>query len=144
MELQTKIAELEIIITTKLLIERTFDANKRIIREEFSYSELMGLVTQTINSLIFSAKLSELRAVIRKDQIFLVYRPLGRVLAEIGIIGEATSHEMLRRPKVIIFGKGGRSFGSKNLADLISDLTQRSATRKNRRQYEKHCNHNCN
>ena len=132
MELQTKIAELEIIITTKLLIERTFDANKRIIREEFSYSELMGLVTQTINSLIFSAKLSELRAVVR------------RVLAEIGIIGEATSHGMLRRPKVIIFGKGGRSFASKNLADLISDLAQRSATRKNRRQYEKHCNHNCN
>lgn len=126
MDLKTRINELESLVTTKLLCERTLDFTKRKIREEFSYSELMGLAVQTFNSLIFSANLHDLRAVIRRDQVFIVYRPLGKILAEVGVIGEPTDDQMLRRPKIIVFGRKGAGLRNKSVEELIEELRSRN------------------
>lgn len=126
MDLKTRINELESLVTTKLLCERTFDFTKRKIREEFSYSELLGLSVQTLNSLIFSANLHDLRAVIRRDQAFIVYRPLGKILAEIGVMGDSTDNQMLRRPKIIIFGRKGIGLRNRSIEELISELNSRN------------------
>jgi len=126
MDLKTRINELESLVTTKLLCERTFDFTKRRIREEFSYSELMGLAVQTINSLIFDAKIPSLRAVIRREQAFIVYRPLGKILAEVGVVGEPTDNQMLRRPKIIIFGRKGVGLRNRSIETLISELNSRN------------------
>lgn len=126
MDLKTRINELESLVTTKLLFERTFDFTKRKIREEFSYSELLGLTVQTLNSLIFSANLHDLRAVIRRDQAFIVYRPLGKILAEIGVMGESTDNQMLRRPKIIFFGRKGAGLRNKSVEELIEELKGRN------------------
>ena len=130
MDLKTRINELESLLTTKLLCERTFDFTKRKIREEFSYSELLALSVQTLNSLIFSANLQILRAVIRRDQAFIVYRPLGKILAEVGVIGESTDNQMLRRPKIIIFGRKGAGLKNKSLEQLIDELRSKNTTRR--------------
>ena len=127
MDLKTRINELEALVTTKLLCERTFDFTKRSIREEFSYSELMGLTVQTVNSLIFEAKMPSLRAVIRRDQVFIVYRPLGKILAEIGVIGEPAKNKMLRRPKIIVFGRKGVGLHNRSIEELINELSSRNA-----------------
>ena len=126
MDLKTRINELESLVTTKLLCERTFDFTKRKIREEFSYSELLGLSVQTLNSLIFSANLHDLRAVIRRDQAFIVYRPLGKILAEIGVMGDSTDNQMLRRPKIIIFGRKGVGLRNRSIEELINELNSRN------------------
>lgn len=126
MDLKTRINELESLVTTKLLCERTLDFTKRKIREEFSYSELLGLAVQTLNSLIFSANLQDLRAVIRRDQAFIVYRPLGKILAEVGVMEEPTGNKMLRRPKIIIFGRKGAGLRNKSVEELIEELRSRN------------------
>lgn len=126
MDLNTRTNELESLVTTKLLCERTLDFTKRKIREEFSYSELLGLAVQTLNSLIFSANLQDLRAIIRRDQAFIVYRPLGKILAEVGIVGEPTDNQMLRRPKIIIFGRKGAGLRNKSVEELIEELRSRN------------------
>ena len=125
MDLKTRINELESLVTTKLLCERTLDFTKRKIREEFSYSELLGLAVQTLNSLIFSANLQDLRAV-RRDQAFIVYRPLGNILAEVGVVGEPTKNKMLRRPQIIIFGRKGAGLRNKSVEELIEELRSRN------------------
>lgn len=126
MDLKTRINEFESLVTTKLLCERTLDFTKRKIREEFSYSELLGLAVQTLNSLIFSANLQDLRAIIRRDQAFIVYRPLGKILAEVGVMGEPTGNKMLRRPKIIIFGKKGVGLRNRSIEELINELNSRN------------------
>ena len=125
MDLKTRINEFESLVTTKLLCERTLDFTKRKIREEFSYSELLGLAVQTLNSLIFSANLQDLRAIMR-DQAFIVYRPLGKILAEVGVMGEPTGNKMLRRPKIIIFGKKGVGLRNRSIEELINELNSRN------------------
>ncbi len=130
MDLKTRINELESLVTTKLLCERTFDFNKRKIREEFSYSELLALAIQTLNSLIFSVNLQDLRAVVRRDQAFIVYRSLGKILAEVGVIGEPTDNQMLRRPKIIIFGRKGAGLRNKSIEELIDELRSKNTTRR--------------
>ena len=126
MDLKTRINELESLVTTKLLCERTLDFTKRKIREEFSYSELLGLAVQTLNSLIFSANLQDLRAVVRRDQAFIVYRPLGKILAEVGAVGEPTKNNILRRPQIIIFGRKGAGLRNKSVEELIEELRSRN------------------
>ena len=126
MDLNTRTNELESLVTTKLLCERTLDFTKRKIREEFSYSELLGLAVQTLNSLIFSANLQDLRAIVRRDQAFIVYRPLGKILAEVGVMGEPAENKMLRRPKIIIFGRKGAGLQNKSVEELIEELRSRN------------------
>lgn len=126
MDLNTRTNELESLVTTKLLCERTLDFTKRKIREEFSYSELLGLAVQTLNSLIFSANLQDLRAIVRRDQAFIVYRPLSKILAEVGVMGEPTGDKMLRRPKIIIFGRKGAGLRNKSVEELIEELRSRN------------------
>lgn len=126
MDLNTRTNELESLVTTKLLCERTLDFTKQKIREEFSYSELLGLAVQTLNSLIFSANLQDLRAIVRRDQAFIVYRPLGKILAEVGVMGEPAENKMLRRPKIIIFGRKGAGLRNKSVEKLIEELRSRN------------------
>lgn len=130
MDLKTRINELECLVTTKLLCERTFDFTKRKIREEFSYSELLGLAVQVLNFLIFSANLQDLRAVVRRDQAFIVYRPLGKILVEVGVIGEPTKNQMLMRPKIIIFGRKGVGLHNRSIEELIDELKSKNTTRR--------------
>ena len=88
------------------------------------------MAVQVLNSLIFSANLHDLRAVIRRDQAFIVYRPLGKILAEVGVIGELTDNQMLRRPKIIIFGRKGAGLRNKSIEELIDELRSKNTTRR--------------
>ena len=53
-------SEVEAIITTKLLADKTYDIKNKYTRTEFSYSELLRLTGQVINSLFFAKYSSQM------------------------------------------------------------------------------------
>lgn len=114
-------SEVEAIITTKLLADKTYDIKNKYTRTEFSYSELLRLTGQVINSLFFTDNCRELRAIERRGRLFVIYVPASRILFEAGVSGE-DSHGLIKRPKVLLFGKRGQLLHNKTMRQMIEKI----------------------
>lgn len=122
------IAEFETIVTTRVLSRLLTDKDTKCVTESVRREELALKFSNAANGAMRELELSvDLRAIYRGGKTFIIYRPTGRIAAEISIDG-LYHRGFVRRPKAILTSKRG-FVTAKSLKELEIQTAKLGATR---------------
>lgn len=116
----TPIAEFEAAVTTRVLLDRLVDhINRSVALERFTYQLALEQSCYSANDVLIALDLNrDLWVRLRGRRAYMFYEPGNRIVAELAVITESDEDRMHRRPKVGLFGRGGRALREKTLGDL--------------------------
>ena len=122
------IAEFETIVTTRVLSRLLTDKDTKCVTESVRREELALKFSNAANGAMRELELSvDLRAIYRGGKTFIIYRPTGRIAAEICIDG-IYNRGFVRRPKAILTSKRG-FVTAKSLKELEIQTAKLGVTR---------------
>ncbi len=101
------IAEFETIVTTRVLSRLLTDKDTKCVTESVRREELALKFSSAANGAMKELGLAvDLRSIYRGGKAFIIYRPTGRIAAEICIDG-IYKKGFVRRPKAVLTSKRG-------------------------------------
>ncbi len=116
------IAEFETIVTARVLSRLLTDKDTKCVTESARRDELASKFSNAANGALRELELAvDMRSIYRGGKAFLIYRPTGRIAAEICIDGQY-SRGYIRRPKAVLTSKRGYV-----TAKTIKELEQQTA-----------------
>ena len=122
------IAEFETIVTTRVLSRLLTDKETKCVTESVRREELALKFSNAANGAMRELELPvDLRAIYRGGKTFIIYRPTGRIAAEISIDG-LYRHGFIRRPKAILTSKRGY-IAARTIKELELETAKLGATR---------------
>ena len=122
------IAEFETIVTTRVLSRLLTDKDSKCVTESVRREELAFKFSSAANGAMRELEVPvDLRAIYRGGKAFIIYRPTGRIAAEISIDG-LYHNGFVRRPKAILTSKRG-FVTAKSLKELEIQTAKLGATK---------------
>lgn len=130
-------SELAAILTMRILVKRDKFGN---FREIFQKNMIAASATWNLNQIFSETKNSEIRAIQRGENVFLIANKNHRIVAEMKIFGEEISAGKLKRPQVKFFAKNRSELKNQKIARevaKISQLPKRNRDKRRRKDGEK-------
>lgn len=122
------IAEFETIVTTRVLSRLSTDKDTKCVTESVRREELASKFSSAANGTLKDLDVAvDLRSICRGGKAFIIYRPTGRIAAEICIDG-IYNRGFVRRPKAILTSKRGY-VRARTLAELEYQTAKLGATK---------------